>query len=296
MMWWVVALAAVAVVMWTMVWVLSTWWSESGSECRRSPHRPFHPPIYLTMSTIPDRLVTPEFRRNVDRLLDQGPTGLLINIPLIHNRTGRPYVLPDWLASGYYRQARVVRCERDDGPLTKIVGGIDTLPDDVAVANVDDDLLYHPFLVKELHRAYTEHPDRVTCFHLHPETYGWGTLPEGYAGCVTRSQHMKRVARLPRFEGCKWIDDHYLAWAYRKLGLTIANVDDRPWSWYHVFDLEDHNRRHEWDELKSGEETGRRDLLQFRCREEIDAWESGGSVWSGERKNDGPNREERRES
>lgn len=227
--------------------------------------------VYLTMTTTPDRIGTEQFRRYVENLLKQKPYELVLNVPYQYGRTGESYVIPSWLQT--YPQIRVVRCE-DTGPSTKILGGIDTIPDEAPVISVDDDLLYQDFLVSTLVQEWTKTPDELVCFRTlqEPEWFQRGypvTIPEGYSGCITTAKHMKRLLTLPQFPSCRFIDDHWLGWSYYTLGIKVRPVSLFH-TWYHMIDKAEHDRQHPWVELKNI--TNRR-WQQRLCLNEIEAYD-----------------------
>lgn len=98
----------------------------------------------------------------------------------------------------------LVRCERDWGPATKLLGCLPRLRSDACLIVVDDDMVYRPFLVERLHEAQVRRRDASFSFFV--ERLGrlrWGqgadgfsfwtpnlTGIEGFAAAALRSPHL----------------------------------------------------------------------------------------------------------
>jgi len=223
--------------------------------------------VHLTMTTTPDRIGTLKFKTYVEHLLKQKPYVLVLNVPYTYGRTGEIYVIPDWLKA--HEKVRIVRCE-DTGPSTKILGGIHTIEDEVPVISVDDDLLYKPFLIDRLLEEWIKTPDELTCFRTLEEAEWIAKgdpiiIPEGYSGCITSAQHMKKLLKIPQFTSCRYVDDHWLGWAYFKLGIKVRSVSGK-YEWSDMFNKAEHDQFKGWAELKN---STNRPLLKRLCLNEI---------------------------
>lgn len=229
-------------------------------------------PVIISMTTIPERLKTSYFQKVIDTLLRQKPDAILLNIPLTYRRTGEFYVLPEWIKDKKkYKKVVVANCQ-DEGPVTKILGGLDHLPDRATVIIVDDDLKYKEFLVSSLTREHQEKKrNAVTCYNTWKED-AWlrrgqdFRLPGGFSGCVGGARQFKQLAKLPQFKECRLIDDHWLGWAYHELGIPVRSVDETLYWTHSIYFYDGHPP---WYELWQNTDRKRQQSL---CLSEILQW------------------------
>lgn len=106
------------------------------------------------MTTIPDRLENENpfgFKHVIYSLLTMKYLAyeIHLNIPEIHKKTGRPYVIPNWLQQMNGRGIKIFRTE-DYGTLTKLYPTIQRVNDpEQIIIVVDDDLIYESRLIEE---------------------------------------------------------------------------------------------------------------------------------------------------
>jgi len=261
---WLLYLVAVAAIV--LALTLDKSGSSSASSSNIAPARDTAE-VYVTLTTIPERLQTAYFRRVVENLLSQKPTVLRLNIPYVYERTGEPYVLPDWLQQ--YPSIQVVRGP-DLGPVTKILGGVDTIPDEAVVVVLDDDLIYKEFVVSDLTHAALTRPGKISCFNIWKDS-SWVAqgldlwLPGGFSGCSGSAKTFKRLKSIPQFDACRVIDDHWLGWAYHRLGIPLQYVD-RQWENDHFHSLVEGEEHPAWYELVNHTN---RDLQRILCFDAI---------------------------
>ncbi len=114
--------------------------------------------LVVSLTSIPSRLHLLE--ATLKSLLRQStaPAEIRLCLPEWSVRENRAYVLPPWLETlpGIVR----VRCA-DDGPATKFLSTLATLPADRAVLVVDDDRIYHRDFVAAMAAAAAVRPDCV---------------------------------------------------------------------------------------------------------------------------------------
>jgi hypothetical protein len=217
--------------------------------------------IYISMTTIPERLKTSYFKKVVENLLGQHTSlNILLNIPHTYKRTGEVYVVPEWITN--HSRIVVNRCE-DYGPATKILGGLDILKNFDTVIIVDDDLMYRHFFVKELLTTHIESPKDVTCYNTWHEP-AWQRqghkypLPGGYSGCIGSASIFKQLKSIPQCNGCFPIDDHWLGYAYNQLRVTLRQVKPGiPWD----FSINRHDTHPIWHELCNSTNRSRQQAL-----------------------------------
>jgi hypothetical protein len=247
--WFLFLLILVALMAITLGWISFLQTTKSLSE----------KPVWVSMTTIPERLRSKMFQRVIETILAQRPDRLLLNIPYIYNRTSEPYEIPDWIATR--KRIQVVRCD-DVGPLTKIMGGLAVLPDDVWVVVMDDDQIYKSNCISDLRQQMAQSSDNRTvwCSNVFAEER-WvqrgahfrfaKTMPCGYGGFIAHSEHIKRLHALPRFPQCFKIDDHWLGWAFHELGVTVQQLPHCSGSFHSLAENPNAPNHHpKWFELR----------------------------------------------
>ena len=77
--------------------------------------------IYISLTTIPERLVHPVFYEDILNLLSlDGEYIVILNIPYIYKRTGEEYIIPDNIKLLQGPKLIINRVKEDYGPLTKL--------------------------------------------------------------------------------------------------------------------------------------------------------------------------------
>ena len=125
--------------------------------------------IYVGLTTLPSRIG--RIRDTVESLLSQTvvPEKIFISIPERSVREDCGYVLPEWLTNNAFPRIEVVRCSRDYGPGTKLLGCLPQIARPACLIVVDDDLKYSPFLVERLSRAQMNRTDSSFSFFVYRE-------------------------------------------------------------------------------------------------------------------------------
>jgi hypothetical protein len=209
----------------------------------------FRPKTYVTMTTLPDRLVSSYFKKVIDKILKQNVDYIVLNIPEIYKRDNSKYIIPDWVMK--HDRIIVNRCE-DEGPITKILGGLDIIPKYSIVIILDDDIIYKDFIIDGLQQHFTNNPKGVSCWNTYHEKdwekEGFNFLiPGGFSGCVSAGSTLRQLKTLYIPKECFIIDDHWLGWAYNKLGIHLESIDEKlPWN-HSTESLYDHPS---WFELR----------------------------------------------
>jgi hypothetical protein len=132
-------------------------------------------PIYVSFTTLPSRIG--RIRDTIDSLLAQTvvPETIFVSIPDRSLREDCGYVLPEWLRSKSVPRVEVVRCARDYGPGTKLLGCLPHISRPACLIIVDDDLKYSPFVIERLYRAQMSEPRSSFSFYV----YRFGPLMIG---------------------------------------------------------------------------------------------------------------------
>jgi len=131
--------------------------SDRGALAHAAATRP-RADVVVTMTTLPSRIGRIE--TTIKSLLNQGLTAsaIRIHVPAFSRREQRPYDVPEWLRRT--PSVEIVECD-DYGPATKIIPALQTSPPNQRLLVVDDDRIYHPWLIEQLIAASEAYPDVV---------------------------------------------------------------------------------------------------------------------------------------
>ena len=101
------------------------------------------------MTTLPSRI--DRIRPTIESFLSGShvPDKVLIAIPSFSQREQREYVVPGFL-NEFGSNVEVVRCGRDWGPGTKLLGSLDAVPENSYLVLADDDVIYKPCFLSGL--------------------------------------------------------------------------------------------------------------------------------------------------
>lgn len=134
--------------------------------------------LYMSMTVMPDRLVSEFFRSVISHLKAQTTRfdKIIINIPFIYKRTNTKYVIPQWLQAEPL--VLINRCH-DLGPATKLLGSYHQFKAQDIVSIVDDDIVYRPNMLENLVAALQHYPDALISTKLDEQG-----SPSGYSGYI----------------------------------------------------------------------------------------------------------------
>lgn len=117
--------------------------------------------VIITLTTIPSRLGNTSYgddgiKSCIESLQNQNYNNYEVhfNIPYTNKLTGEEYILPEWLES--YDKIKIFRVE-DLGPATKLISTVERITNpNTLIIVCDDDLVYHPDMIKEHVRHQSE--------------------------------------------------------------------------------------------------------------------------------------------
>lgn len=138
--------------------------------------------IVVSCTTIPDQMKS--LKRTLASILalDPAPLNIYVNIPPIFERTGQPYVIPNWLRDGPFTLLPNVK---DTGPSTKYLSTLRHVDRDQPILIFDDDaMLCDQKILTFLELAGEMYPDAAL-------TFGGKCIPEKYK--KLRSYDFKRM-------------------------------------------------------------------------------------------------------
>lgn len=177
-----------------------------------------YPPIYLSLTTMPERVSSKHFYRVYLSLLRQRIPfkKLIINLQInVFN-----YKIPKYL----YNKRVILNPTTICGPCAKLLGSVDIIPENSVVIVLDDDIIMRPNFIGTLYRSYLENPDKVTTNFMalslnkkYNEVIGFG----GYIFNIDKLRQIKSFySTMPKC--CLKIDDNWLSWCMNKLGVKVV--------------------------------------------------------------------------
>ena len=214
--------------------------------------------IYLSLTTIPERLVHPWFYNNLKNLMNlmnlNGNYKVILNIPETFKGTGEKYIIPQNVLDLQKDNLIINRVQEDYGPITKLLGTLmnNNIPDDACIMICDDDIPYYKDFVKLIYKEYIKNKNIIY-------TYCTPTI-EGFKGFMFQKKTMMPILNIKRPESCFRIDDNFIGEFIRTNKIPIETVsyygNEKKYNDYRQgfcnFDIYIHD--HEvprWRELKS---------------------------------------------
>ncbi len=124
---------------------------------RQASSAPIRADLIVTLTTLPSRIdrLAPTIKSLLSQ--DLAPKEIRVYVPPRSRREHTTYVVPEWLAT--LESVRVVRCDEDYGPATKVIPAMLTSDADQRFLVVDDDRLYHPWFVSQMRALSDAHGD-----------------------------------------------------------------------------------------------------------------------------------------
>ena len=115
--------------------------------------------IYVSLSTIPQRLKN--LKESVKSLLKQTrkPDKIFINIPYKYNRFGET-IEDNQIPKFNSDVVQITRCE-DCGPGTKLLGSLDKFEKDSLLILADDDHTYEDYMIEKFFYFYSNSPNNA---------------------------------------------------------------------------------------------------------------------------------------
>ena len=229
------------------------------------------PKIYVTFTTIPERLVHPWFYNNLKHLMNlNGSYTVVLNVPYHFKRNNEPYIIPENIQELEKDNLLINRVKEDYGPLTKLYGTLlnDNISDDACLLVCDDDLKYKENFVTQIYNEYNKDTTKIYTYCDHFIT--------GYQGYMMKKSVIKPMLKFKRPDSCFRIDDNFIQISARKLQIPIQSVSyDLDNTWTCTFDKYVHDyETPNWDELKVDERgEGRGPKIQ-KCWNDFESYNS----------------------
>ena len=174
--------------------------------------------IYLTMTTILERLIHPWFYENLKHTLDlNGDFKIILNIPYKFKSTGEEYIIPQNVLDLQKNNLIINRVSEDYGPITKLFGALlnDNIPDNAILLVCDDDIHYKTDFVKLIYTKYLKDDSKIY-------TYCTPTI-EGFKGFMFKKSLLKPILNINRPESCFRIDDNLIQLFVKDASLSLQS-------------------------------------------------------------------------
>jgi hypothetical protein len=164
-----------------------------------------NPKFFVSLSTVPERLSFPDLNNNIYISiysllnLNYDNYEIHLNIPYFHKKSGKEYIIPEWLNELEKNNAKLkIFRTKDFGPATKIAPTILRVSNDEDfILIVDDDWAYDKNMIFNHLQAHNRNPNSVIGFAgletKNPNVY--------FCTCV---EHDTEVLILEAYKGCSY--------------------------------------------------------------------------------------------
>ena len=201
--------------------------------------------IYLTMTTIPERLIHPWFYKNLKHTLNlNGNFKILLNIPYKFKSTGEEYIIPQNILDLQKDNLIINRVNEDYGPITKLFGALlnDNIPDTATLLVCDDDIHYKEDFVKIIYSEYLKDDSKIYTY--------CNSRIQGYLGYMMKKNLIKTILKVNRPESCFRIDDNFIENFVKQSNIQIKSVTyNKDNSWTCSFNRNKTDTHPKWSEL-----------------------------------------------
>ena len=193
-------------------------------------------PVYITMSTIPSRM------KNTIKIIKHflsyvtGFHKIILNIPYKYERW--PDFKVDTSSIDIKDPRFMLNMTKDYGPITKLIGSINIIPDE-SITIVCDDMCYKLDAFKDIAELQDKHIHNAYSFFVYPYTAGDldVMVPQGadLISSYTRNlnhfpgwwQDFRKYMGLQNYKDspCFFVDDQVIGWYFRTHGIQLEQVD-----------------------------------------------------------------------
>lgn len=201
---------------------------------------------FITMTTVPERLVDPWFEQNLRHTLSIIGEGkkLLLQIPPTSAKDGTLYVVPDTIHDLESSVFEINYVEVDEGPITKLLPALrdKRIRDDDIIIVCDDDIVYRKDVFCLLTDSVHANPNNVSCM--------CNDTLEGFKGFGCRKHMLLGLLNVEIPLSSRYVDDWIIAEFLSYTGVdtvSVAYEGDTDWSC--SLDVERTDTHPEWAEL-----------------------------------------------
>ena len=172
--------------------------------------------IYLSMTTLPERLISRHFVRVYLSLKRQRIPfyKLIINLSVKQFK----YKVPLYLQKD---PNVILNPTSINGPCAKLLGSVDIIPDNSVVIVLDDDIIMRKNFIGSLYRSYLNNPEKVSANVINKRPKFKEVM--GFAGYIFNINKLKNIKYFyPTMPKCCFkIDDTWISWCIKKLGVEV---------------------------------------------------------------------------
>jgi hypothetical protein len=217
------------------------------------------------MTTLPERVKTSWFYNNLVKNIAAASKNnftLILNIPEISGKTGKPYDIPENIQRLVYPNSHFLinYTEKDEGPITKL---LPTLRNPLVKSNdiiivCDDDIVYKENVFEMIYLSVQRRPQSVSAM--------CNVKIEGFKTFGFKKKTLEPLLSMSIPKSCFRIDDDVIQFFIDSRRIPIVAVpylSDTEWNCsIHFEESENHPK---WEELKNDD----RKPMQARCLNEL---------------------------
>jgi len=221
--------------------------------------------IYVSLTTIPERLIHPWFYNNLKHLMNlNGNYKVVLNIPYKFKRTGENYIIPDNIRELENKNLIINRVDTDYGPLTKLYGALlnPYIPDNSAILVCDDDIVYKSDFVVNIYNEYKR--DKTKIYSYCSSYIG------GFKGYMVKKKVIKPILNIKRPESCFRVDDNFIEKSIELLNIKTYPVTyDGRSDGFCCIDKKKTDTHPDWYQLDSDKINNKRNSMINKCKKDI---------------------------
>lgn len=199
--------------------------------------------IYLTMTTLPERLISRHFVKVYLSLKKQRLPfyRLIINLSVKQFK----YKIPNYLKKD---PTVIINPTNICGPCAKLLGSVNIIPDDSVVIVLDDDIIVKPNFIGTLYKSYLINPNKVSSNTIIERPTFKEVL--GFSGYIFNINKLRNIKEFyPTMPKCCFkIDDTWISWCIKKLGVEVVK-SIVPDAWNQVLNMAKTELHPKWYEL-----------------------------------------------
>jgi hypothetical protein len=215
--------------------------------------------VWITLTTIPERLKDPWMRRNLIRTIGMAKNinaTILLQVPK-ESLKGIKYLIPENVKSLQSPYFKISHCKKDEGPITKILPALrdgNIKPNDIIIV-CDDDITYKKDTFDLLVKSVNNHSNAVSIM--------CNDNLEGFGGFAFQKHILQDLLRINIPHSCLRIDDDVIS-EYINMR-NIKKVVAKSGKWSCSMDQKEPDTHSKWEELNSDH----RKPLVMKCLKEM---------------------------
>lgn len=237
-------------------------------------------PVYITMTTIPSRMsntikIIKHFLKYVT-----GFEKIILNVPFQYNRW------PDYKISIHnsINDPRfTLNRTQDYGPITKLLGSINIIPDE-SITIICDDMCYKLNAFKDIAEKQDQNLRKSFSFYIYPYKNNKGTrnvmVPQGADLISTYTKNLdhfpqwfnsfKKFHHIDHYftNECFFVDDQVIGWYFQSHGIPMEQVDRK----HRMIYIKDCDISNKSDNLNNQKGKNSRENTMNKCYSALNAY------------------------